>query len=182
MRHVGSFAKASDSGENTKTPPPVSRERTKFVADAMLGSLARKLRVLGFDTAYYKSGDDSGIIRLAAESGRVILTADRALGALAARRGVNAVVLTGRSDGSRVKALVKTARLAGFSLHKGDPLCSLCNGELERLGRDDVAGKVPRSVEARHRLFYECRSCGKVYWKGGHWKKLRSFERMLEEA
>ncbi len=162
--------------------PPAGEARVRFVADAMLGSLARKLRVLGFDTAYYKSGDDTGIMKLAVEDGRVILTADRALGALAVRRGARAIVLTGKSDSSRVRVLIEAARSSGLPLQRGDPLCSLCNGDLERLRREDVAGNVPKSVEARHRLFYRCRSCGKVYWKGGHWKKLRSFERLLGEG
>ncbi len=162
--------------------PQAGEARVRFVADAMLGSLARKLRALGFDTAYYRSGGDAGIMDLAAEGGRVILTADRALGALAVRRGTRAIVLTGRNDGSRVRALVKAARSSGLSLQRGDPLCSLCNGELERLRKEDVTGEVPKSVEERHRLFYRCRSCRKVYWKGGHWKKLRSFERLLGET
>ena len=63
--------------------PSLDELRTRFVADAMLGSLARKLRALGFDTAYYKSGDDLGIITLAARSSRIILTADRSLASLA---------------------------------------------------------------------------------------------------
>jgi len=67
----------------------------------------------------------------------------------------------------------------GICLVGGEPLCSVCGGELETLSRKDVAGKVPPSVEGRHRLFYKCLSCGQLYWRGGHWKKLRSLARRL---
>ena len=171
--------KRPDSQRGSQMP---EEERTRFVADAMLGSLARKLRVLGFDTAYYRSGDDAGLIEQATEAERVILTGDRALASLAARRGAKVVLLSGKNDGARLRELKADAKSMGFNLHKGAPLCSVCNGPLSRLGRPAVADKVPSSVALRHKLFYQCSSCGKVYWKGGHWKKLRSFERLLVET
>ncbi len=156
--------------------------RVRFVADAMLGSLARKLRILGFDTAYFKSGADAGIIRVATEEGRILLTADRALASLSERRGVRAVLLTGRTDAARLRALTNVARQLGLPLRKSEPLCSICNGALVRASKSELAGRIPSSVEARHKLFYRCATCGKAYWKGSHWKKLRSFERVLREA
>ena len=159
--------------------PPPGETRTRFVADAMLGSLARKLRALGFDTEYYKSGDDAGIIALAARSGRIILTADRSLASLASGRGLRAILLVGTNDRQRVRAIALAAGDMGFPLSRGASLCSLCGCELERVRRADVTGQVPPSVEGRHRLFYRCISCGKIYWRGSHWKKLRSLSRVL---
>lgn len=156
--------------------------RLRFVADAMLGSLARKLRILGFDTHYYREGDDNGIIRLAVDEGRVILTADEPLVSLAIRRGATAVLLSERTDFARLKALTEWAEALGVFFEKGGPRCSICNGVLTRVPKSVVAGKVPSSVASRHRIFYRCDSCGKVYWKGGHWKKLRSYERVMREA
>ena len=154
----------------------------RFVADAMLGSLARKLRILGFDTHYYREGDDDGIIRLAVEEGRVILTADVPLASLAGRRGATAVLLSGRTDSARLRALTEWAAALHVLFEKGDPRCSICNGALTGVPKSGVAEKVPSSVASSHRIFYLCDSCGKVYWKGGHWKKLRSYDRMMREA
>jgi uncharacterized protein with PIN domain len=156
--------------------------RARFVADAMLGSLARKLRILGFDTAYYKEGADGGVVRLAREEGRVILTADRALAALALRRGAVSVLLPGRSDADRLRVLRKASARLGLVFIRGRPRCSVCNGELATVPRSRLAGNVAPSVAARHRLFYRCEACAKVYWKGGHWKRLRSYERLLGDA
>lgn len=147
----------------------------------MLGSLARKLRALGFDTAYYKTGDDSGLMEMASREGRVVLTADRTLASRAAAKALNVMFLSGKSDGERVRAIARDARKSGLRLEPGDPLCSLCGGALEALGKQDVAGRVPPSVWRRHRLFHRCVSCGQMYWKGSHWKKLRSLARRLEE-
>lgn len=161
--------------------PPRGRERTRFAADAMLGSLARKLRALGFDTTYYRSGEDSGLLEAARLGGRTILTSDRQLAAAAPSKGVMAVLLSQRSDGARAAAVAREFRKKGVPLVRGSPLCSVCGGELEPLGRREARGKVPPAVERRHRLFYWCAACGKMYWRGGHWKKLRSLVRRLNQ-
>ncbi len=155
--------------------------RTRFVVDAMHGSLARKLRAIGFDSTYYRRGEDAGILGLAAKEGRIILSSDRSLVSGASSRGLTAILLEGRSDGSRIREISAKAAELGITLLRGDSLCSLCNGELVTLSKADVSGLVPQSVERRHRLFYRCASCGQLYWHGGHWKKLRSLARQLGE-
>jgi uncharacterized protein with PIN domain len=155
--------------------------RTRFVADAMLGSLARKLRALGFDTIYYKAGEDAGIIRVAAKEGRIILTSDHSLAAMAAARKIDAILVHGNDDGSRISFLSSAAKRAGIQLVRGEPLCSLCGGELETMKRTDVRGLVPTSVEGSHRLFFRCKNCAQLYWRGSHWKKLRLLARRLEK-
>jgi uncharacterized protein len=158
---------------------PPARERTRFVADAMLGTLARKLRALGFDTSYYKTGEDGGLLGVAIKEGRTVLTSDRALAGRATRRGVSVVLLSQKSDGARISAIARVFRESGLPLERSAPLCSLCGGELEVLQRKDVQGRVPKSVQDRHRLFYRCEGCGHIYWRGSHWKKLRSLARRL---
>jgi hypothetical protein len=148
----------------------------------MLGSLARKMRALGFDTLYYSDGDDDGIMRIAGSEGRVVLTADRSL-AESARAGKTSVLLiSGKSDSRRLASLLVAAKSSGVSLARGEPLCSLCGGNLRRMRRAEAAGRVPLSVEKSHRLFFKCVECGQYYWKGSHWKKLRWLDRILAEV
>jgi uncharacterized protein with PIN domain len=146
----------------------------------MLGSLARKLRALGFDTAYYRTGDDKGLIALAASEGRFILTSDRTLSSRGEASGLRVFLLEGRTDGARMAEIAEQAIDKRIRLVRGDSLCSLCNSELETLKAADAKGKVPPSVGRRHRLFFRCVSCGQLYWRGGHWKKLRSLAGRLE--
>jgi len=160
-------------GSTVSVPP----QRTKFVADAMLGSLARKLRAFGFDTSYYRKGGDEGIISLAKVEGRVILTSDRALQKRAISSSLVALLLIGGTDGKRISSLLDCAQAAQIPLVRGEPLCSLCGGELATVSRGDIASRVPAQVARRHRLFLCCTRCRKLYWRGGHWKKLRRLER-----
>ncbi|MGD1055466.1 MAG: Mut7-C RNAse domain-containing protein [Nitrososphaerales archaeon] len=152
---------------------------TRFVADAMLGSLARKMRALGFDTLYYSDGDDDGIMGIARSEGRVVLTADRSLAEHARRGRVSVLLIPGNRDSRRLASLLAAAKASGVSLVRGEPFCSICGGDLQTMKRTDVAGQVPPSVERRHRLFLRCVECGQYYWKGSHWKKLRWLDRIL---
>lgn len=145
----------------------------------MHGSLAHKLRVLGFDASYYRAGGDEGMVELSKREGRIIITSDRSLAAMASSARVPCMLVGGKSDGSRLREVAIAAASLGIDLKRGDPLCSLCGGELESLRRSEAAGLVPESVERRHRLFHRCTSCGQVYWRGSHWKKLSSLARRL---
>ena len=153
--------------------------RPKFIVDAMLGSLARKLRIFGFDTSYYKSGEDSNLLTLAREEGRTIVTSDRALGETAERRGLLAFVVVGRKDRERIVSLVEQAERFHCLLEAGDPLCPLCNGSLSEVKREKVRGLLPSKLVAKHRTYFICKECGKVYWHGSHWSRLRRIELLI---
>ena len=143
----------------------------------MLGSLARKLRAFGFDTLYSRGMDDEEMIRLARSARRVLVTADRGLAAASRRGRVPALLVEGGTDSERIGSMVAGARAEGVELRPGRPLCSLCNGPLLPVARESAATRVPPGVAKRHRQFMECVACGKMYWKGGHWKKLRTLRR-----
>jgi uncharacterized protein len=162
--------------------PAIPRSSTRFAADAMLGSLSRKLRALGFDTAYYRSGEDTGLLDLCESEDRVLLTSDRPLALRATGRGLKAVLVEKGTDADRLSELRTKCEAAGIRLERSGPLCSQCGGTLSRLRREQAFGKVPPGVLSRHRAFYFCWNCGRYYWKGTHWKKLRLLGRRLNST
>ena len=173
----------------SREPRPAARSKqrrvsgpTKFVADAMLGSLARKLRAFGFDTVYYKDGNDSALLDLATSEGRVLLSSDRTLSEQADARKTACLVITGSKESRRLVSLRTGADAKGLVLRSGPPRCSMCNGDLHRTPGSQLAGSIPARVLGRHRLFYRCVDCGRVYWRGSHWKKLRWLEKLLDQG
>jgi uncharacterized protein len=161
-----------------KSPP-------RFIVDAMLGSLARKLRIFGFDTLYFVGGADLDLEALAEKEKRVILTSDKRLFARSeGRRGLHAILVDGTTDRARLRSVVRQVGPAvTLRLGRGRPSrCAVCNGELEVVGRRDAAstGMIPAKVLARHRLFYTCRSCSRFYWRGKHWERLRRLSYSLK--
>ena len=48
----------------------------KFIADIMVGKLARYLRMAGHDVAYFNDASDDFILKTAMKEGRIVLTRD----------------------------------------------------------------------------------------------------------
>ena len=139
----------------------------------MLGSLARKLRVFGYDTSYSRGEEDSHLIAAARKQGRTILTADELLASRGAKLGAAVFLVRGKNDGERLDEIASSADRMGKPLVAGESRCSFCNRALARVPRERVGTALPRGVVTRHRLFYYCAYCDRFYWRGAHWKRLR---------
>jgi uncharacterized protein with PIN domain len=148
----------------------------QFVVDSMLGRLARWLRILGFDTWYFREIDDRELLELHAETGRVLLTRDTHL---VQCRGVGRHVLV-RSDGweDQLRQVVAALSLNVRS-ERMLTRCLLCNLPLEKLAPEEAYGRIPDYVAGSTSAFRGCRSCDKVYWAGTHRKRMEEVVSML---
>ena len=142
----------------------------RFVADAHLGGLAHLLRMAGFDTLYDNAFRDERIERIAVAEQRIVLTRDRDL---LKRRGI--------SHGCYVRALRSEAQLREVFdrldlARSARPLtrCLRCNLPLHAVAKALVEARLPASVRERHRDFSACAGCGRVYWPGSHWQRMRA--------
>lgn len=136
----------------------------KFLADHMLGSLARWMRFFGFDCAYPKVLPDKELVDMVKNEERIILTRDKDL---AQSKDVEAFYIES-TDLDKQIALV----LENFNLKITDPFsrCSVCNSVLIKVKKSEVEGKVPEKVFAWQDEFLKCENCQKYYWQGTHFK------------
>ncbi len=140
----------------------------KFIADVMLGRLAKRMRLLGFDVLYDRTLSDNEILRLALEQNRVILTRDTALAA----RPLAGNHLFIESD--QVQEQLDQVRSSFPGALSPLTRCSVCNAPLKRLAKQDVLDLVPIYVFETEEDFSRCESCGRIYWKGTHVGRMRS--------
>lgn len=136
------------------------------ICDAMLGRLAKWLRILGVDAAYAQV-DDHELARRARAEDRVLLTRDREL---AKRRGIRTLLI----DVDELDAqLVQVVAAFGLEPVLDTARCPVCNVALRQLERVNVRDRVPPYVYQQHRIFRECPECGRVYWRGTHWQRMQ---------
>ncbi len=142
--------------------PTRSEDAPRFVADVMLGKLARWLRALGYDTLYSRDAPDSRLLGIALRERRRLLTRDAALAARARAAGL--LVRAEDLDG-QLREVMEACGLAGRA-----PLsrCLSCNGVLAPRDRAEVSGRVPPYTLATQEAFWSCEGCGRVYWAGTH--------------
>ena len=130
----------------------------------MLGRLAKRMRLQGFDVLYDRTLDDNNIIRISLEQDRVILTRDTALAARPL--AINHLFIEKDDIRSQMQQV-----LAAFSRGKlPQPLtrCSECNEPLVPISRKKVKDLVPVFVYDKHETFLQCMTCKRVYWTGTH--------------
>ena len=144
----------------------------RFLCDAMLGGLAKWLRAAGYDAYYAKEGTDVSDMTLTAkalEEGRVLLTSDGGfLERKAVRDGdVGLLIVPHLPLEDQLRLVVEH-----FDLVRRQSRCMECNGELDVVSREAVAGRVPPGVLEDHDAFFLCRGCGRVFWHGSHWRRI----------
>lgn len=155
-----------DVAEAAAVDRPQRLPAARFILDVHLGTLARRLRLVGVDTAYANDLDDDVLIERANAGRRVLLTQDRGL--LRRRRlWLGAYVRGARPDDQLRDVLGRFAPpLAPWTR------CTACNGPLRPARKADVEPLLRPGTRRTYQAFARCAGCGKVYWHGAHSRRL----------
>jgi uncharacterized protein with PIN domain len=145
-----------------------------FVADVMLGRLAKWLRIAGFDVLYSNRFSDDELVALSRQEGRILLSRDTRL--LVRKVVQRFIFLESESIQSQLRQVFEAARITG--LPGALTRCLSCNDVLIEITRERARGRVPPFVFATQPSFKSCPRCQKVFWAGTH---RQSVMRMLEK-
>ena len=145
----------------------------RFLADVMLGRLARYLRLLGHDTAYERDITDSALLLLALREGRILLTRDTRLAARKVLPPGRAFLAVSNDPLAQLKEVAGHFNLGSLPATGllETARCSVCNVLLERVAsnaKESVRDLVPEHVFLSGKIFWRCSGCGRVYWEGSH--------------
>lgn len=151
----------------------------RFVADRMLGKLAKWLRVLGCDVVYLKGAAEEEILEKLQE-GRTLLTRNRRARSWQGKGRV--FVVKDNDPKIQLREVVKGLGLRDLE----DAIfsrCLSCNNPLDKVGRDEVRQEVPEYIYQTQKEFHRCNNCGRIYWPGSHAVRMRQqLREILEES
>jgi len=150
-------------------PEPLRHPR--FVLDVHLGRLAAYLRMLGFDALYWRECADERLAEVSRGEHRILLTRDVGL----LKRGAVTHGYYVRATNARQQLADVVGRFDLARLIQAFSRCMRCNAALERAEKSEVRERVPERVAALHDEFMRCTGCGRVYWKGGHYRRMREW-------
>lgn len=148
---------------------PQPLRHPQFILDVHLGTLARYLRLLGFDCWYDNHYEDGQIIRESVQSDRIILTRD--VGLLK-----NKAVTRGYWLRNVMPKLQAREVLQRFDLLRQIKIflrCMVCNGLIKPVQKENVIEQLPPKTRIFYQEFYQCEQCQKIYWQGAHFKKMQ---------
>ena len=157
----------------TRPQPMPPGPPLRFVLDVHLGTLARRLRLLGVDSPYANDADDDELIERANAEDRVLLTQDRGL---LRRKALH--------RGGYVRGARPDQQLRDVLERFAPPLapwtrCPACNGLLRPVPKSDVEASLQPGTRRTYQEFARCPDCGQVYWRGAHNRRL---ERIVAAA
>lgn len=142
----------------------------KLLCDQMLGTLAKWLRIYGFDTYYENSqSDDSELLKISKNDDRVLITRDKQLIIDAKRENIKTIEIKTTDIDKQIKSVLDKIS------HEEEKIlsrCIICNSKVEEIKKEEIKEKVPERVYKNNEKFWFCKKCDKIYWKGTHYKKM----------
>ena len=172
MRHEQIRAKAPH-------PPQAGNNPPRFIADVMLGRLAKWLRIAGFDVLYSNKYSDDELIALSNSEGRILLSLDTRL--LIRKPVRRFVFLESQNVQGQIIQILKATHITHLSSLL--TRCLGCNETLIEAARESVRDSVPAYVYETHSHFKSCPRCRKIFWAGTHRRSVhQALERLLREV
>jgi uncharacterized protein with PIN domain len=154
---------------------PAPLRDPRFVLDIHLGRLAAYLRLMGFDSLYRNCFTDEQLAAISRDEHRILLTRD--VGLLKRSAVTHGYFVRGTSAGRQLAEVVERFDLC--RLVRPFSRCLRCNTPLEDVDKASVLADLPARTAELHEEFRRCPRCRRVYWKGGHWRRMRL---ILEET
>ena len=141
----------------------------RFILDGMLGSLARWLRILGYDTLYYVDRDDDELRDEALKTGRILVTRDSELVQRSRKNGTPVLLIQSDETLTQLKEITEAYDL---DVTPKNTRCPRCNGLLESVEMTSLKDAVPDESYNAFDEFWRCMECDAVYWQGSHWVQI----------
>lgn len=155
-----------------KTKPVLN---PSFILDVHLGKLAKKLRMLGFDTLYQNDYADPQIARIALRDNRIVLTRDRGLLMMTAVRHGYWV----RSDWVDNQVMEVLTRFDLYSKIRAFHRCINCNRLIQPVDKEAVLHRLLPKTVLYYDKIYCCQGCDQLYWQGSHYQNMIQYIEML---
>jgi uncharacterized protein with PIN domain len=143
----------------------------RFIADCHLGTLTRRLRILGLDVEFRNDITDDELVDSVVNAKRILLTRDRRL--LMRKVVDRGYLVRSQNPEEQVDEIIKR-----FDLRRNlRPFtrCAACNGILEPVEKAEILHLLEPKTKLYFENFYQCQTCQKVYWRGSHFEKLETF-------
>lgn len=140
----------------------------RFILDVNLGKLAKRMRLLGFDSLYRNDYRDADIVNISVNERRIVLTRDRRL--LYIKQINHGYWVRATDVEAQIDEVLRRFDLYGL-IH---PFvrCLMCNGVLAPVAKADIWDRLEAKTRLYYDDFYQCVDCRRIYWQGSHMENM----------
>lgn len=158
---------------------PLRDSPPRFVLDTHLGRLASHLRMLGLDSLYNNSFADNELAHFSSNEHRILLTRDRGL----LKRSPVTYGYCVRETAPRRQLAEVIEKFKLLSCVQPFQRCIQCNTLLQNVEKSSIANRLPERTATQFDQFKKCDGCGRIYWEGSHFQRMKRFiSEILREA
>jgi len=152
-----------------------------FFVDAMLGNIAKKLRLMGYDSRYLADIEDDELIKLAKNDKRIIISRDEDLIRKALKYDIKSIFIKNNEEIEQFREIINKSNLKIIKINGDRARCPKCNSQTKSIIKKNIQKKIPTKVLEYNDKFWECKICSKIFWEGTHIKNLQKFVGELNE-
>lgn len=149
----------------------------QFIADVHLGTLARRLRLLGFDVLFNSLNTEKEITEIAATEDRIVLS--RSAGLLKHKSIRRGCLIRFEETGKQLDQVMNRYGLRQFI--QSFTRCMACNGAIKPVSKAEVLDILPPLTRQYFNEFWQCTQCSRVYWKGSHYERMLNIISKIED-
>jgi len=157
------------------------KNESNFFVDAMLGNIAKKMRLMGFDVKYSSNIDDDELIRVAKNEKRIIISRDGELIRKGLGMGIKSIFLKDQKEIEQLREIVDKLNLKKIEISGDRARCPKCNSETKLALKKDIHKKIPDKILEFNNEFWQCKLCDQIFWEGTHIKNLQKIVGELNE-
>ena len=151
-------------------------DHPKFIIDCMGGNIAKKLRIMGFDTEFWLDASDDFLINKSNHDRKLLVTRDKGLYLKISKLSRNGFLLPDDNEVENLVFILERCDINHINpVPNPNTRCSICNGTLRKLDKTMTSYPVPEKVYESISTIYECLKCSKVYWEGTHVDNINKF-------
>lgn len=144
----------------------------------MLGTIAKKLRMLGYDSKYFGTINDDELVLIAKKENRVVITRDHLLAINTTQHDIMTIEIHSKTEREQLVEIANKMGWKKLTLAVPNARCSLCNVTLEKTSKEQIIDKVPPRIAEYVQEFWKCSECSHIYWVGTH---IRNLEKLFAE-
>ena len=146
-----------------------------FFVDAMLGNIAKKLRLLGFDSEYFPDIDDSKLLERSHNENRIIISKDQNLIKRAEKMNISSIYISKENEIEQFQEIHEKTHLEFNEIFGDVARCPKCNFMTYQIKKSEIANKISEKILEYNDMFWKCDGCNQIYWEGTHIKNLQEF-------
>ena len=146
--------------------------------DAMLGNVAKKFRLFGFDCKYFAAINDDQLLSIAKSDKRILITRDHNITSVCKKQNISVIDLFDTNEAEQIIEICRQINLSKCEIDMNNTRCTICNVTIEPIEKGKIINRIPVGVAQNIQQFWICNSCNRIYWEGTH---IRNLQKLISE-